>query len=148
MLCWNAPFVPHGENSEPGSTVLRTDRAYSERGCRTFTAPPSVVATHDRRVTFRDGCTLAVLQARVDSRSFGLRAGRELASLTVCSPCRCRSPRRPRALAPPQACAVRAVTMLAARVPIAPATPAWLLAPTLSFQDTEAKPRLKAVAAL
>jgi hypothetical protein len=114
MLCLERSFVPHGENSEPGSAVLRTSRAHSERGCRAFAAPPSAVATHDRRVTFRDGCTLAVLQARANSRSFGLRAGRELASLTVCSPCRCRSPRRPRALAPPQACAGRAVTMLGA----------------------------------
>jgi hypothetical protein len=73
-------------------------------------APPSAVAAHDRRVTFRNGCMLAILQAHADSRSFGLRAGRELASLTVCSPCR--SPRRPCALAPPQACASRAVTTL------------------------------------
>jgi hypothetical protein len=31
---WNAPSVPHGENSESGSAVLHTDSAHSERWSR------------------------------------------------------------------------------------------------------------------
>jgi hypothetical protein len=78
--------------SAPAAPARSTGRALAAPSSAAA-APPSVVATYDSRVILCDGCMLAALQPRADSRSFALHAGSEL-NLPPSAPAAC-SPRRP-----------------------------------------------------